>query len=85
MELPDLGKHCSEKSCRQLDFLPMKCDACSLILCKDHLQYDTHSCAGLYKKNIQVNNAIMAPIKGNKPTCLVFRCPCVPCAVSPYL
>lgn len=32
----------------------MKCDACSLILCKDHLQYDTHSCAGLYKKNIQV-------------------------------
>jgi len=54
MELPDLGKHCSEKSCRQLDFLPMKCDACSLIFCKDHLQYDKHNCTGLYKKNIQV-------------------------------
>jgi len=54
MEFPDLGKQCCEKSCRQLDFLPMKCDACSLIFCKDHLQYDTHTCAGLYKKNIQV-------------------------------
>ena len=54
MELPHLGKHCSEKSCRQLDFLPMKCDACSEIFCKDHLQYDDHSCRSSYKKNIQV-------------------------------
>lgn len=54
MELPHLGKHCSEKSCRQLDFLPMKCDACTEIFCKDHLQYDDHSCRSSYKKNIQV-------------------------------
>jgi len=54
MELPHLGKHCSEKSCRQLDFLPMKCDACSEIFCKDHLQYDDHNCSSSYKKNIQV-------------------------------
>jgi len=54
MEFPDLGKQCSERSCRQLDFLPMKCDACSLIFCKDHLQYDTHCCSSSYKKNIQV-------------------------------
>merc|ERR1711976_806123 len=37
-----------------VDFLPMKWDACSLIFCKDHLQYDTHACSSLYKKNIQV-------------------------------
>lgn len=54
MELPHLGKHCSEKTCRQLDFLPMKCDACSEIFCTEHLQYDHHSCTSSYKKNIQV-------------------------------
>jgi len=32
----------------------MKCDACSQIFCKDHLQYDDHSCSSSYKKNIQV-------------------------------
>jgi len=54
MELPHLGKHCSEKTCRLLDFLPMKCDACSQIFCKDHLHYDDHNCSSSYKKNIQV-------------------------------
>ncbi|PIK47571.1 putative AN1-type zinc finger protein 2B-like isoform X1 [Apostichopus japonicus] len=33
MEFPDLGQHCSNSSCKQLDFLPMKCDACSKIFC----------------------------------------------------
>jgi len=32
----------------------MKCDACSQIYCKDHLQYDHHNCSSSYKKNIQV-------------------------------
>jgi len=54
MELPNLGRQCSETTCRQLDFLPMKCDACSKIFCKDHLQYDDHNCGSSYKKNIQV-------------------------------
>merc|ERR1712110_314549 len=54
MELPHLGRHCSEPTCRMLDFLPMKCDACSQIFCTDHLQYDDHKCSSSYKKNIQV-------------------------------
>ncbi|KAG2455564.1 AN1-type zinc finger protein 2A isoform X1 [Polypterus senegalus] len=54
MEFPDLGKHCSEKTCRRLDFLPMKCDACEEIFCKDHITYVHHSCASAYKKDIQV-------------------------------
>lgn len=54
MELPHLGKQCSEKTCRQLDFLPMKCDACSEIFCTNHLQYEDHRCSSSYKKNIQV-------------------------------
>lgn len=54
MELPHLGEHCTEKSCHQLDFLPMKCDACELLFCKDHLRYELHRCHSQYKKDIQV-------------------------------
>uniref|UniRef100_A0AAZ3RJ08 AN1-type domain-containing protein n=1 Tax=Oncorhynchus tshawytscha TaxID=74940 RepID=A0AAZ3RJ08_ONCTS len=31
MEFPDLGEHCSENSCKHLDFLPLRCDACEEI------------------------------------------------------
>uniref|UniRef100_A0A672MGU1 AN1-type domain-containing protein n=1 Tax=Sinocyclocheilus grahami TaxID=75366 RepID=A0A672MGU1_SINGR len=54
MEFPDLGEHCSEKSCKRLDFLPMKCDACEDIFCKDHITYANHKCTSSYKKDIQV-------------------------------
>jgi len=49
-----MGSHCEESSCKQLDYLPMKCDACSRLFCKDHLLYDDHTCSGKYKKDIQV-------------------------------
>ncbi|KAJ0001226.1 hypothetical protein NQD34_006246 [Periophthalmus magnuspinnatus] len=54
MEFPDLGEHCSEKTCKRLDFLPMKCDACQEIFCKDHITYANHKCTSSYKKDIQV-------------------------------
>lgn len=54
MELPHMGQHCSEQACKQLDYLPMKCDACNQLFCKDHLLYDDHSCTSKYKKDIQV-------------------------------
>ncbi|XP_029460837.1 AN1-type zinc finger protein 2B [Rhinatrema bivittatum] len=54
MEFPDLGKHCSEPTCKQLDFLPLKCDACEQIFCKDHISYAEHSCSSAYKKDVQV-------------------------------
>ncbi|KAL9835752.1 LOW QUALITY PROTEIN: AN1-type zinc finger protein 2A [Geothlypis trichas] len=54
MELPWLGEHCSERSCKQLDFLPLKCDACGEVFCKDHIRYDDHKCSSAYKKNVQV-------------------------------
>lgn len=54
MELPDLGEHCSEKTCKRLDFLPMRCDACKEIFCKDHITYATHKCMSSYQKDIQV-------------------------------
>ncbi|OCT63372.1 AN1-type zinc finger protein 2A [Xenopus laevis] len=54
MEFPDLGKHCSETTCKQLDFLPLKCDACEQIFCKDHITYTQHKCSSAYKKDVQV-------------------------------
>ncbi|XP_038838789.1 AN1-type zinc finger protein 2A-like isoform X3 [Salvelinus namaycush] len=54
MEFPVLGEHCSENSCKQLDFLPLRCDACEEIFCKDHITYANHKCMSSYKKDIQV-------------------------------
>lgn len=54
MEFPDLGAHCSEPSCQRLDFLPLKCDACSGIFCADHVAYAQHHCGSAYQKDIQV-------------------------------
>ncbi|KAK3576423.1 hypothetical protein CHS0354_025184 [Potamilus streckersoni] len=54
MEIPNLGEHCGNTDCKQLDFLPMKCDACSNIFCKDHIHYASHSCPESYKKDNQV-------------------------------
>ncbi|XP_075037090.1 AN1-type zinc finger protein 2B isoform X3 [Mixophyes fleayi] len=54
MEFPDLGKHCSESTCKQLDFLPLKCDACEQIFCKDHITYVLHGCSSAYMKDVQV-------------------------------
>ncbi|RXM31954.1 AN1-type zinc finger protein 2B [Acipenser ruthenus] len=54
MEFPDLGEHCTERTCKRLDFLPMKCDACGDIFCKDHITYANHKCTSAYKKDVQV-------------------------------
>ena len=54
MEFPNLGQQCTLKTCKQLDFLPMQCDACSNIFCKDHIKYEDHSCEQAYKKDNQV-------------------------------
>ncbi|XP_054971629.1 AN1-type zinc finger protein 2A isoform X2 [Pan paniscus] len=54
MEFPDLGKHCSEKTCKQLDFLPVKCDACKQDFCKDHFTYAAHKCPFAFQKDVHV-------------------------------
>ncbi|KAK7792002.1 hypothetical protein R5R35_004205 [Gryllus longicercus] len=54
MEFPDLGQHCSEVTCQQLDFLPLKCDACENIFCREHIAYKDHNCSSAYKKDVQV-------------------------------
>lgn len=33
-----------------VDFLPLKCDACSGIFCADHVAYAQHHCGSAYQK-----------------------------------
>uniref|UniRef100_A0A4W5L6X4 Zinc finger, AN1-type domain 2A n=1 Tax=Hucho hucho TaxID=62062 RepID=A0A4W5L6X4_9TELE len=60
MEFPDLGEHCSENSCKQLDFLPMRCDACEEIFCKDHITYANHKFVCML--SIDPNRDIQVPV-----------------------
>ena len=54
MELPHIGDQCSEASCRQLDFLPVKCDGCKKHFCGQHWTYQGHNCASPRLKDVQV-------------------------------
>lgn len=51
MELPHLGSRCTDADCNQLDFLPIKCDACEKIFCVDHFKYENHRCAVAQRRN----------------------------------
>uniref|UniRef100_A0A8C5QXU1 AN1-type domain-containing protein n=1 Tax=Leptobrachium leishanense TaxID=445787 RepID=A0A8C5QXU1_9ANUR len=78
MEFPDLGQHCSESTCKRLDFLPLKCDACGDVFCNDHVTYNQHKCSSAYKKNVQVPVCplCLAPIpvkRGEMPDIAVGR------------
>uniref|UniRef100_A0A5S6Q270 AN1-type domain-containing protein n=1 Tax=Trichuris muris TaxID=70415 RepID=A0A5S6Q270_TRIMR len=54
MEFPDLGCRCSVKTCQQLDFLPIVCDACGSKFCKNHYAYGKHNCPSFAEKDAQV-------------------------------
>lgn len=78
MEFPHLGQHCSHSACKQLDFLPMKCDACGQTFCKDHIHYGTHGCTESYQKDNQVPvcplcNSPCPVKKGESPDVVVGR------------
>eukprot|EP00051_Salpingoeca_urceolata_P008533 m.106827 g.106827 ORF g.106827 m.106827 type:complete len:271 (-) comp15804_c0_seq1:136-948(-) len=45
MELPHLGAQCSMPSCKQLDFLPVKCSACQKSFCAKHGSRTSHGCS----------------------------------------
>ncbi|KAL2630013.1 hypothetical protein R1flu_014699 [Riccia fluitans] len=42
---PNLGAHCAEEYCHQLDFLPFKCDSCLKVYCLEHRSYKAHDCS----------------------------------------
>jgi len=48
MDIPnDIGKHCTLASCNELDYLPIKCDRCANVYCKNHVFPDYHQCQSL--------------------------------------
>jgi len=46
-----IGKHCSEETCKQLDFLPFKCDDCARQFCVDHFEPTKHNCKNVVEKD----------------------------------
>ncbi|RWR84377.1 zinc finger protein [Cinnamomum micranthum f. kanehirae] len=48
---PELGQHCQQSSCNQLDFLPFKCDACTQVFCLEHRSYKSHNCPKAEQKS----------------------------------
>lgn len=54
MELPHLGRNCALRECNQLDFLPVKCDACLEVFCVRHYQYESHNCRKAQNRDVQV-------------------------------
>ena len=43
-EVQNIGEHCSYGECNRLDFLPVKCDYCLLLFCRDHFALTSHNC-----------------------------------------
>src|ERR1700760_4178131 len=53
MSIPSVGSKCANPNCEILDFLPIRCPACSSTFCRDHSLMDAHGCpaAGLAKSS----------------------------------
>lgn len=49
-DLGGIGQHCSLSTCNRLDFLPIKCDLCSRVFCKDHFSVTAHNCEKYQEK-----------------------------------
>lgn len=39
-----LGKHCSDATCKQRDYMPISCKFCHKIYCADHYSILSHDC-----------------------------------------
>nr|CAD7451926.1 unnamed protein product [Timema tahoe] len=48
-------RRCNIPGAYQLeDFLPLKCDACQMTFCKEHMVYSCHNCPSACQKDVQV-------------------------------
>jgi len=58
-DFTDLGAHCSDPYCNQVDFLPFRCDCCRQTFCLIHFQYKSHNCPKASNKD---QRAAVCPI-----------------------
>jgi hypothetical protein len=68
-EVESLGQHCSLSECNRLDFLPVKCDHCLLLFCKDHSSLTAHNCSKQNKESSDCEKRTLTL----KPT-VFYRC-----------
>lgn len=54
MELPSVGQQCEDPTCKQLDFLPLKCK-CNKVFCSEHYAIHIQECATM-KEHFKVAN-----------------------------
>ncbi|XP_040565341.1 AN1-type zinc finger protein 1 [Lepeophtheirus salmonis] len=52
-EFTDIGSQCSFPSCRQLDFLPVKCNYCEENFCTEHSFPEKHECPNFSQQEIK--------------------------------
>ncbi|XP_018327430.1 AN1-type zinc finger protein 2A [Agrilus planipennis] len=72
MEFPDLGEHCTQSGCNKLDFLPIKCEACTLVYCSEH--HFRHNCTQQKDNKVPVCPLCDQPVpitRGVKPDLIV--------------
>ncbi|KAF9430414.1 zinc finger, AN1-type domain [Podila epigama] len=62
MELPSIGKHCSDATCSQLDFLPFTCPYCKQIFCQDHWRLEGHVCPKKDEATLQDQRVPICPL-----------------------
>jgi len=74
MEFPGIGAHCSVTDCFQLDFLPIKCDACKSKFCNDHFLHDAHSCPIKHTKDGGTISGREKALGTTKNRCSVNKC-----------
>ncbi|EPQ58499.1 hypothetical protein GLOTRDRAFT_57525, partial [Gloeophyllum trabeum ATCC 11539] len=55
MDLQEIGAHCSVQSCKELDFLPIKC-GCGRVFCRHHISADSHECPNITRTSVPLES-----------------------------
>lgn len=59
MDFQNLGKNCTEPTCRQKDFLPVTCKLCTQVFCLEHQDPSAHHCP---KADLGDRKALVCPV-----------------------
>lgn len=57
----NIGDHCAFSECNRLDFLPIKCTACTKNFCSQHYQYKAHKCQKATPLQLESANQFQLP------------------------
>lgn len=69
----DIGKRCTYTTCNNVDFLPISCNLCSQIFCRQHSLPDDHDCAET-KTAASSRDEQSSNVTSLRATCAVLSC-----------